>query len=68
MPPKAKKKKPSPLRKNPEDRAQIVSTSVPPDLKDYLKRFGAGKLTRALRQAAFELREKHGEKFPDNLS
>lgn len=62
MPPKAKKK-PNPRLKRPEDRAQIVSTSVPPDLRDWLVRFGGGKLTAGLRQAAVEARENHGEKF-----
>ncbi len=61
---KQPKKKPSPLRKEPHERAQIVSTSVPPDLRDYLIRFGGGNKTKALRLAAFELREKYGENFP----
>ena len=62
MPTKPKKKRPGPAPKAPEDRAQIVSTSVPPDLKAWLSQYGCGRLTANLRQAAIEMREKYEKK------
>jgi len=47
MPPKPKKKRPGPAPKRPEDRAKIVSTSVPATVKAWIE--SQGKLTAVLR-------------------
>ncbi len=63
-----KRKKPSPLRKEPHERAQIVSTSVPPAVKDWLTKVGGGKLTAGMRNVLIAAFEKYKETIPGNLS
>jgi hypothetical protein len=64
MPPKPKKK-PSPLRKDPKDRAQIVSTSVPPAVKDWLTEIGGGKLTAGMRNVLIAAYHQQAQRNPD---
>jgi len=53
MPPKPKKKS-GPAPKRPEDRAQIVSTSVPPAVKAWLTEIGGGRLTAGMRDVLLD--------------
>lgn len=63
MPPKKQpKKKPSPLRKEPHERAQIVSTSVPPAVKDWLTEVGGGRLTAGMRNVLIAAYHQQGGK------
>lgn len=66
MPAKPKKKKPSPLRKEPHERAQIVSTSVPPAVKTWLTEVGGGKLTAGMRNVLIAAYHQHGKTDSDN--
>ena len=69
MAPKAKKKKkPSPRLKRPEDRAQIVSTSVRPVVKAWLTQVGGGTLTAGMRKVLDDEYEKQAGKNSENLS
>lgn len=57
MPPKTKKK-PGPAPKPPGERAVVVSTKVPPAIRDQLTAIG-GTLTAGLKRAALELCERN---------